>query len=210
MSSGAQSNQFPDKKSDRTRRRIIESAAALLAERGYSGTRMVDIGAGAELRDASLYYHFASKDELVEEILRMGVQATSKHVRECVDALSFEASPLDRLRTAIRAHLETVLELSDVAAASLRLMSQVPAELGAPYRRYQHAYGTYWNRLLREAADAGVIRSDLDLTSVRLLVIGSLNWVVEWPKSALRASGDLADVAEALILDGLVPTGSSK
>lgn len=190
-------------KSERTRDRILRVAAQLLAVHGYSGTRMVDIAERAELRDASLYYHFDSKDELVQEVLRTGIRHTHKNVRSAIDALPRESDAVERLATAIRTHLRCLLELSDVGAAALRIMSQVPAELSAPFRRDQGAYGALWGRLLRDGVEAGVIRDDLELPQLRLFIIGALNWVIEGPPATRRPADELAEIAEAMILEGI-------
>ncbi|GAA5180744.1 hypothetical protein GCM10023322_13740 [Rugosimonospora acidiphila] len=49
---------------DQTRQRIIEVARDLFVERGYQGTSVRDISERLGMTKGSMYYHFASKDEL--------------------------------------------------------------------------------------------------------------------------------------------------
>ena len=51
-------------KGARTRQRIIETAAALFAEHGYSGTALSDVMGRCHLTKGGFYAHFASKEEL--------------------------------------------------------------------------------------------------------------------------------------------------
>ena len=190
-------------KSEATRERIVSAAAQVLAERGYAGSRLADIAERADLQAGSLYYHFRDRDDLVDEVLRRGTRATFERVRRAVEAAGDDATPLDRLRTAIETHLSTVLEIGDVASAGLRVMGQLPPELRSRYQNDQRLYGDYWNGLIAAASDAGEIRADLDPVALRLFVIGALNWVVEWPRSALRPAPELAEIATRLLLDGL-------
>lgn len=53
-----------------TRERLLRAAADMFAERGYDGTRVVDIAAAAGVSNGALYAHFGSKPELLVAALR--------------------------------------------------------------------------------------------------------------------------------------------
>jgi AcrR family transcriptional regulator len=53
-----------------TRVRLLRAAADVFAERGYDGTRVVDIAAAAGVSNGALYAHFGSKAELLVAALR--------------------------------------------------------------------------------------------------------------------------------------------
>jgi len=53
-----------------TRKRLLHAAAEVFAERGYDGTRVVDIAAAAGVSNGALYAHFGSKAELLVAALR--------------------------------------------------------------------------------------------------------------------------------------------
>src|SRR5271154_5122899 len=50
-----------------TRRLILEAAAALFREKGYAEVSLREIAQAAGMKTGSLYYHFESKESLVEE-----------------------------------------------------------------------------------------------------------------------------------------------
>ncbi len=52
-----------------TRRRILEIALTLMAQRGVDGTSMRDLASAAGLNVASLYHYFPSKRDLLESVL---------------------------------------------------------------------------------------------------------------------------------------------
>jgi AcrR family transcriptional regulator len=194
----------PTRKSDRTRERILDAAAACFRERGFAGTRLADIAERAELQAPSLYYHFKSKEELIEEVLALGVTRTFAHVRERVAAVPADA-PLDRLKAAIEAHLAMVLETGNYSAANLRLYGQMPDDIRERLQRTQKSVGRYWASLLADAQRAGAIRQDLDLPATRMLILGSLNWVAEWYHPGGLSPEELGRHATAILLDGIVP-----
>jgi len=53
---------------------ILDEATRLFAERGYEGTSMADLAERVGLRKASLFHHFASKDQLRRAVLERLVQ----------------------------------------------------------------------------------------------------------------------------------------
>ena len=74
-------------KSERTRQRILDAAARVFREQGYANARLADIAELADMQTGSLYYHFDGREDLVAEILRLGVKTAWSHVRAAVDAL---------------------------------------------------------------------------------------------------------------------------
>jgi len=52
-----------------TRRRILDSAVRLFAERGYAGTSVRDIADELAITKAAVHYHFAAKDQIVAALL---------------------------------------------------------------------------------------------------------------------------------------------
>ena len=55
---------------ERTRARVLDAALALFTERGYAGTSMRDLADRLGMTKAALYYHFASKEALLRELVR--------------------------------------------------------------------------------------------------------------------------------------------
>jgi AcrR family transcriptional regulator len=193
-----------ESKSARTRKRILDAGAAAFRRDGYASVTLKNIAALAGLQAGSFYYHFDSKEEIVEEVLELGVDGVSRATREAVDALGAGADPMARLRAAIAAHLKFVLAESDYAVANIRILSQVPRAIRQRHLKRQRRYGAFWRSLFEGAAKAGKLRTHLDLSIVRMLTLGALNWSVEWydangPQSPETIAGHLS----TMILEGL-------
>jgi AcrR family transcriptional regulator len=191
-------------KSERTRARILDAAAQVFSERGYSGARLVDIAAVAGIQTGSLYYHFDSREALVEEVLRLGLDRAFVRVREEVTGLGPDATALERLRTAVRAHIAAILERGAYTSANARIFGQVPEEVRRRHYADQQAYGAYWNGLIEDAGRAGQLRPGLDPYVVRMLLFGAMNWAAEWYRPSRGRPPEL--IGEHLVtmaLDGL-------
>lgn len=187
-----------------TRTRMLDAAAAVFRDKGYAGAKLTEISQAAGMKTVgSLYYHFASREDLVEAVIREGQVRTATFVRERVDAID-DASPLERLAEAIRAHTICVLETSSYTSATIRIIGQVPADIRRRRLTDQREYGAYWDELFVRAQEAGELRTDVDTTLARRLIVGAINAVTEWYRpggalSAERLADDLAD----LFIDGL-------
>jgi TetR/AcrR family transcriptional regulator, cholesterol catabolism regulator len=163
-----------------TRARIRDAAAHVLSVKGYAGLRLNDVAAVAEVQAPAIYYYYTSRDELVEEVMWAGIADMREHVARALDELPAGKAPLDRLLVAVEAHLRHELEISDYTTASIRNAGQVPDSIRKRQILEEERYGEIWRKLINDVARAGVLRPDLDLYLAQMLVLGALNWAVEW------------------------------
>jgi AcrR family transcriptional regulator len=181
-----------------SRRLILDQAAQLLRQRGYAETSMRDIAPGCGMKTASLYYHFPSKEEIVIEVLNTGVATVSEEARRRVDLLSPDAAPAERIRAAISAHLHALLDLDDYTGANIRIFGHVPAHVRAATMAGREHYEQWWRDLLADAAARSAIRPGTDLRHLRVLLLGAMNWSVEWHKPRPDTNDSVDAIAHSL------------
>ena len=192
------------RKSEETRERLLDAAAKVFRDKGYAGARLSDIADRAGMHTPGVYYYFPSKEELVEEVLRVGVARARGYVQARVAEVPAGASALDRLRAAIEGHVLLVLEIGDYTSANIRIFGQVPDDVRARHLADQRAYGDVWRALLEDARAAGELRPDLDLSVVRMLILGALNWTAEWYRpGSSQTAAEVAREATAMICEGI-------
>ncbi len=188
----------------RTRERILDSAAYVLSRRGFAGTRLNDVAEHAELQAPAIYYYFKSREELIEEVMVVGARAIRAHVVEALEALPPDAQPIDRILTAVDAHLRYTLIISDYTLAATRNGGQLPEHLRERHDLARQEYGLVWRSLFVDALESGEIRSDLDVSAARMLTLGALNWAVEWWDPHGSGTVDtLVRTAQKMLLGGL-------
>ncbi|MEG9227363.1 TetR/AcrR family transcriptional regulator [Aeromicrobium sp. Sec7.5] len=192
-----------ESKSARTRRRILDAAAEVLATRGYASTRLGEVAEKAEVQAPAIYYYFASREDLVEEVLHSGTAGMREHLEAALDTLPDDTAPLERLSVAVVAHLRHLLDPSSYAAATVRNAAHVPDAVRHRLMASHGAHDDIWARLLQTAQAAGEIRGDLDLHHARLLVTGALNQTLEWRDDRRGDLESLAATASAFVLRGL-------
>ncbi|MGX2997756.1 TetR/AcrR family transcriptional regulator [Streptomyces sp. JNUCC 64] len=68
-----------------TRQKLYEAAVTLIAEQGFSATTVDEIAERAGVAKGTVYYNFASKSVLFEELLRHGVGLLTASLEEAAE-----------------------------------------------------------------------------------------------------------------------------
>jgi AcrR family transcriptional regulator len=137
---------------------------------------MGDVAAAAGMKTGSLYFHFRSKDELINEVLREGIGQALAHLKRAMAAQrSAGGSAQALLRTAIEAHVVVRHDLSDYATVVARSAADRSQRTSNPYLPQERRYGRFWIDVLREAQAGDVLPADQDVRLLRDLLFGAMN-----------------------------------
>lgn len=192
-----------ERKSDKTRRRILDAAAEILSRDGFAGARLAEIAAAADLRVPAVYYYFSSREAILEEVVLIGGRLAEEHVRARLAALPADATAMDRICSAFGGHLEMVLKESAYTAAAIRTMAQLPPDVRARQLQDHRAYGDLWRSLIMAAQDAGELDPGLDPHAARMFLMGAVNWAPEWWKPERGSIEQTVATAERLVRNAL-------
>jgi AcrR family transcriptional regulator len=192
-----------DKEEGSSRQRILDCAARLFRRQGYGATSLRDIAAGCGMKAGSLYYHFASKDEIVVEVLNTGVQRVNDAVKQAVARLPADAPAAAIIDVAIREHLRALHEADDYTSANVRIFGQVPEVVRAGHLAVRRTYEEYWSNLLSKAQKTGELRADANPQILLSLIISSLNATLEWLDPKRAPVEHVAATFSALVLRGI-------
>jgi AcrR family transcriptional regulator len=181
---------------------VLRAAIELFNQQGYDATSMGDLARELGLTKSAIYHHVPSKEHLLERALDEALDELSAALDEVqADAAS---SPEQRLRAAVRASVVVLAEHLPAVTLLLRVRGNTPAEQQALARRRDIDHRLA--EMVREAADSGAIRDDVDPLVISRLIFGMVNSLNEW----LRDSSDVDQLAETvttLAFDGLVRPG---
>ena len=190
------------KKSAVTRQLILDAAAKTLSRHGYHGTYLKDIAASINMQAGSLYYHFNSKEALMQEVLNKSIQLIRDIVEEEVDKLGHKPDFVSLLKAAIRGHLSAILRHADYTLASIRNYGQIPKSVHDFAQADRDAYENFWRELFEQAEKEGVIRSGVNTHLLRLALFGSMNWATIWYADSGTSVEDIAESQADLFLHG--------
>lgn len=192
----------PEAIADVTRRLLLTSAARLIRNQGYSATTVRQIAGAAGIQAGSVYYHFGSKEEMLLEILDAGINAVQNSVNARLATLSEDASSRLKIAAAVEGHLFGLLEHGDFTSANIRNYGQLPVNLRKANQKLRRSYSDFWDELLTEAAVNGELRPGIDIHLARLVVLGAVNWTVEWYDPKKGSVQQLARQIASLISEG--------
>ncbi len=172
-------------RSDNRLAQVRDAAARLFREKGYAFTSMRDIAAASGMLAGSLYYHFASKDDLLVAVYGEGVRRISEAVQY---ALARAGDPWERLERVCAAHLTALLEESDYGQVVIRVRPDDVPEVAAQLIELRDGY----ERLFGRAISALPLPSKADRRALRLMLLGALNWSQTWYRSGHDSPQTLA------------------
>lgn len=131
-------------KADR-RAALLEAAAGLFAERGFSGVSIEDLGAAAGVSGPAVYRHFASKQAVLAALL-VGVSEGLLEGGSSVEAGA--ADPASALRALIAFHVDFALSEPDTIRVQDHDLDALPEAERRQVRRLQRRYVELWMRVL--------------------------------------------------------------
>lgn len=187
---------------DQSRTRILDAAAATLRARGLAGAKLSEIAKIAGMLAPSLYHHFGSKDQLVEEVMMEGIYHNTRHIVSHVEVLGSGASPIQRLETAIRSHIDFLLTGDDYSSAVARVFDDLPDDMKKRVVAAYSGFDNYWRDLIVAAQKDGSANADLDPTVVRKFLIAMLNSSSSWYRPGKLGPAQIAEQAARMVING--------
>ena len=166
------------------RRQILDTAAALFAQRGFHGVSVAELGAACGISGPALYKHFPSKDamlaemlvEISEELLRVGTQRA-------------EAAPESEaaLRALVDWHVDFALRHQPLIVVQDRDWSSLPDNARERVRHLQRSYVGLWADLLREVHPGLAARPARAMAHAAFGLINSTPHSAMLPDQEMRA-----------------------
>ncbi|MEH3130561.1 MAG: TetR/AcrR family transcriptional regulator [Mycolicibacterium neoaurum] len=187
---------------------LLQLAATMFAERGLKATTVRDIADSAGILSGSLYHHFKSKEQMVEEVLRDFLDWLFERYQQ---VLSTESTPLDRLKGLFMAsfeaiehrHAQVVIYQDEAKRLSALGQFGFVDERNREQRKM-------WVDLLHDGVADGSFRPDLDVDLIYRF-IRDTTWVsVRWyqPGGPLTAE-EVGRQYLAIVLGGITTEGVS-
>lgn len=184
-----------------TRDDILEAAAQIISQKGFHAASMQDIAQAVNLQKASLYHHISSKQEILLALLDRALDLLIEHIEIVVQQ---PLPPDEKLRQAMRAYLQDILDHRDLASVLLLEHRSLEPQFHARHIPRRDRFERLWRDLVQEGMDQGVFCcSDPALTSRSLL--GVLNWTITWYRpNGPQTAGEIGEQTANLFLRGLM------
>jgi AcrR family transcriptional regulator len=184
---------------------VLETAGRLFREKGFDATTVRQIADAAGLLPGSLHYRYPSKEEMLLALVDRGIDHATEAVRL---AIAGATDPFERMRLALRAHLRLLVRDDVAIYVTLYEGRSLSGDARAHMVRLRDRYDALWDGILHAAAGSGRLRRDVDLSLVRLLLLGAANWTAQWfsPHGSYSCD-EVADAYADLLWRGLAQPG---
>ncbi|QRY52087.1 TetR/AcrR family transcriptional regulator [Mycolicibacterium septicum] len=181
---------------------LLDLAATMFAERGLKATTVRDIADSAGILSGSLYHHFKSKEQMVEEVLKDFLDWLFARYQEILDR---ETTPLGRLTGLFMTSFEAIehrhAQVVIYQDEAKRLSSIPQFDFVDERNREQRKM---WVDILQQGISDGSFRQDIDVDLVYRF-IRDTTWVsVRWyqPGGPLSAE-EVGRQYLAIVLGGI-------
>ncbi len=189
---------------------LLEVAVGAFNTRGYDATSMEDLSRAAGITKSSFYHHFAGKEALLRAALERALDGLFALLD---DDAARTGSPLTRLRHIVAGQVQLLVDELPYVTLLLRVRGNTETERWALERRRE--FDAQIAALVRDAVDAGEIRSGVDPALAARLLSGLVNSVVEWARpgrglptqaGSTQAGSTLPDVVAQAAFEGILPS----
>lgn len=177
---------------------ILEAAERVFADRGYSGTRMSDVAAEAQVSTGTLYNYFRSKDDVFRRLLELRSERFHTEMERRYKA---NTDPIERLSALTRFVFEHMSEHRAMYAVFVELGATSESSIGSiggdklvdQYTQYVSIF----ERAFRSAARAKRLRrTSARPAELAQALTGAINgliraWVITGASSPLGRKADV-------------------
>lgn len=186
-----------DERDDGNRRQeLLLSAAKLFRRKGFAATTTRDIAAAAGMQSGSPFYHFKSKDALLYAVMEEGMRSALDRLQAATQMPGYAGlAPAAQLRVLVTVHFDVLLGPgSDFVPVMLYEARSLPPRQHKALGQLIAEYEALWLPVLNALHASGALRAPVRLA--RLLILGALNWSVQWFDAKKGASlQELSDAA---------------
>lgn len=180
------------------RQDLLAAAARLFRHQGFDATSTRDIAAAVGMHSGSPFYHFKSKSALLFAVVQEGMHAAMARQAQALQSPGLTDPPSAQMRRLIRAHFDTLLGPgNDFIPVMLYESRALTAAQRSALAQLQDDYEAAWTPVLQALHASGELQAPVKVS--RLLILGALNWAVQWYDRQKGLSLDeLTDAAMAL------------
>ncbi|MGH9194253.1 MAG: TetR/AcrR family transcriptional regulator [Acidimicrobiia bacterium] len=183
------------------RDQLLDLASRLFSLRGYHGTSMQHLAEGLGILRGSIYAHIASKEDLLFDIVDRGADRFISRMEEVVAS---EATPEDKVRMALVAHMTTVAEHMEASTVFINEWRFLSDERRLEILAKRDLYESLVREIVEEGIEWGTFPESIDPKFATILILSAANWLYQWfePTGPLSPS-EIADKFADMILHGL-------
>src|SRR5690242_1712663 len=179
---------------------ILQKAAAMFREKGFSATSMRDLAESVGIEAASLYNHIKSKNEILEAICF----EVANRFNTNMDAIeASNQSPIKKVETLLRFHIQQMIENYEEVYVSDREWKH----LSDPYLSNFHNQRRTYRKRFASIIEDGIKKNEIkkiDAPTSVMIILHAVSGIESWHRSKTKMNAqELEDNMVMIMIDGL-------
>jgi len=182
---------------------IIETAARLFRERGFSATSMRDLAEQVGVEAASLYNHISSKAEILQELCFKVANKFMSHIDK-VDAE--DISSIKKIEAVLRFHIQQMVENYEEVYVSDREWKHLEEPYLSNFQNQRRNYRKRFAAIIENGIQKNEIKK-IDASTAVLIILHAISGIESWHRSKEKINGEeLENNMVVIMTDGLRKT----
>ena len=180
---------------------IIEAAAILFKEKGFSAVTMRDLATAMGIKAASLYNHITSKQEILSLIIIRLAESFTTGMNEIIKS---DLDPVEKIERIIRLHIEITLANSDGLASLNNDWMHLEEENLIYFEEMRMAYEENFRSIVVEGVRQKIIK-DYDIEIMVFSTLSTLRTLYLWYPNQKGIDPEiLKENMIAVLLNGII------
>lgn len=186
-----------EKKTAHKKEAIMNAAISVFAEKGYGGASLEDVAQKIFMTKGAVYYYFKDKQDLLYQSHIYLLQTSNHLISEISDS---ELTTKEKMEKTIAQHTEYVINERSGFASMLNPESFLTTDQQNEILRLKNEYESKFDGLIENGIKEEIfIQGDIKI--IRNLLIGAMNWVMQWySESGKKSKTEMSELISFYLL----------
>ena len=168
---------------------ILKEAAALFSEQGYERTSMRSIAERVGVSKPAIYYHFANKQALFEELINTSFEVSKKRMEDIANS---DRDPIQQLKDLVIVRFRSTKENPEMMRFIYDLTAgNIHKKINMDHRKVFSKHQQWFNQILNNGKKQGVLKPDMNNMMFTMIFIGTINMYM-----MAYLKGDIQELSE--------------
>lgn len=184
-----------------TKATIKKAAINLFYKKSYFATAMSNIALDSDIRKASIYHHYASKEDILFDILMTTMKELTAYIETCLKGVE---NIENKMRAAIRGHVKFHCDRQKEVWISDSELRGLTANNFKSFVAQRDAYEKIFQDIIIQGMDKGYFAAG-DAKIISYAILTMCTAVSHWFNPKGRLSGDqISNIYEELVVTRLL------
>ena len=182
---------------------ILKEAALLFSERGYERTSMREIAERTGVSKPAIYYHFANKQSLFEELINTSFEISKQRMEEIANS---DRDPIQQLKDLAIARFQSTKENPEMMRFIYDLTAgNIHKTIDLDHKKVFSKHQQCLSQIINNGKQTRLLKQDLDDIDFTMIYIGTINmYIMSYLKGYTKELSDQkAEQIVDLLLNGI-------